>query len=55
MATVILVFGRVCIFAFVLFIFIKVILNEECVSKHKLLVMDMQFNTTKRWHKEEKT
>jgi len=26
----------------------KVIPNEECVPKHKLLVMDMQFNTTKR-------
>ena len=30
---------------------VKVIPNEECVSKHKLLVMDKQFNTTKRWHK----
>ena len=30
---------------------VKVIPNEECVPKHKLLVMDMQFNTTKRWHK----
>jgi len=29
---------------------IKVIPNEECVPKHKLLVMNMQFNTTKRWH-----
>jgi len=28
---------------------VKVIPNEECVPKHKLLVMDMQFNTTKRW------
>jgi len=28
---------------------VKVIPNEECVSKHKLLVMDMQFNTTNRW------
>jgi len=27
---------------------IKVIPNEECVPKHKLLVMDMQLNTTKR-------
>jgi len=26
---------------------IKVIPNEECAPKHKLLVMDMQFNTTK--------
>ena len=25
---------------------VKVISNEECVPKHKLLVMDMQFNTT---------
>jgi len=25
--------------------------NEECVPKHKLLVMDMRFNTTKRWRK----
>jgi len=30
---------------------VKVIPNKECVPKHKLLVMDMQFNTTKRWHK----
>jgi len=30
---------------------VKVIPNKECVSKHKLLVMDKQFNTTKRWHK----
>jgi len=32
---------------------VKVILNEECVAKHTLLallVMDMQFNTTKRLH-----
>ena len=28
---------------------IKVIADEESVPKHKLLVMDMQFNTTKRW------
>ena len=27
---------------------IKAIPNEECVTKHKLLVMDMRFNTTKR-------
>jgi len=30
---------------------IKVIPNEECVPKHKLLVMDMRFNITKRWCK----
>jgi len=30
---------------------VKVIPNEECVPKHKLLVMDMQFNTTKRRRK----
>jgi len=30
---------------------VKVIPNEECVPKHKLLVMDMRFNTTKRRHK----
>ena len=32
---------------------VKVIPNEECVGlpKHKLLVMDMQFSTRKRWHK----
>ena len=29
----------------------KVIPNEECMSKHKLLVMDMRFNTTKWWYK----
>jgi len=27
---------------------VKVIPNEECVQKHKLLVMDMRFNTTTR-------
>ena len=27
---------------------VKVIPNEECVPKHKLLVMDMWLNTTKR-------
>jgi len=27
---------------------VKVISNEECVPKHKLLVMDMWFNTTTR-------
>jgi len=27
---------------------VKVFPNEECVPKHKLLVMDMWFNTTKR-------
>jgi len=30
---------------------VKVIPNEECVPKHKLLVMDMRFNITKRRHK----
>jgi len=30
---------------------VKVIPNEECLPKHKLLVMDMWFNTTKRWRK----
>jgi len=30
---------------------VKVIPDEECVSKHKLLVVDMWFNTTKRWCK----
>jgi len=30
---------------------VKVIVNEECVPKHKLLVMDMQFSTRKRWRK----
>jgi len=30
---------------------VKVIPNEECEPKHKLLVMDKWFNTTKRWHK----
>jgi len=30
---------------------VKVIPNEECIPKHKLLVMDMRFNTTKRRHK----
>jgi len=30
---------------------VKVITNEECVPKHKLLVMDMRFNRTNRWRK----
>jgi len=30
---------------------VKVIPNEECVAKHKLLVMGMRFNTRNRWHK----
>jgi len=30
---------------------VKVIPNEECVPKHKLLVMDMWFNATIRGHK----
>jgi len=30
---------------------VKVIPNEECVPKHKLIVMDMRFNTTRRWRK----
>jgi len=30
---------------------VKVIPNKECVPKHKLLVMDMRFNRTNRWHK----
>jgi len=33
------------------FVILRSYLNEECVPNHKLLVMDMQFNTTKRWHK----
>jgi len=30
---------------------VKNIPNEECISKHKLLVMNMRFNTTKKRHK----
>ena len=30
---------------------VEVIPNKECVPKHKLLIMDMQFNTTKRRRK----
>jgi len=30
---------------------VKVIPNEECVIKHKLLVMDMRFNATRRRRK----
>ena len=30
---------------------VKVITREECVPKHKLLVMDMQFKATKRRHR----
>jgi len=29
----------------------KVIPNEECVRKHKLLLIDMWFSITKRWRK----
>ena len=29
----------------------KVISSEECVSKHKLLVMDMWFKATKSWRR----
>jgi len=32
----------------VYYIYIYVIPNKECVPKHKLLVMDMRFNTTTR-------
>ena len=30
---------------------VKVISSEECVRKHKLLVMDMWFKATKTWHR----
>jgi len=30
---------------------VRVIPNKECVPKHKLLVMDMRFNATRRRHK----
>jgi len=30
---------------------VKIIPSEECVLKHKLLAVDMWFNTTKRWCK----
>ena len=30
---------------------VKVITSEECVPKHKLLVMDMRFKATKRQHR----
>jgi len=30
---------------------VKVISSEECVPKHKLLVMDMWFKATKSWRK----
>jgi len=30
---------------------VKVISSEECVPKHKLLVMDMWFKTTKRFYR----
>ena len=30
---------------------VKVISSEECVPKHKMLVMDMWFNTTKSWRR----
>jgi len=33
------------------FCYVKFIPNEECVPKHKLSVMDMLFNTAKRWRK----
>jgi len=30
---------------------VRVISSEECVPKHKLLVMDMWFKATKTWHR----
>ena len=30
---------------------VKVISSEECVSEHKLLVMDIWFKATKTWHR----
>ena len=30
---------------------VKVISSDECVPKHKLLVMDMWFKATKSWHR----
>jgi len=30
---------------------VKVISSEECVPKHKLLVMDLWFKATKTWHR----
>ena len=30
---------------------VKVISSEECVPKHKLLVIDMWFKATKSWHR----
>jgi len=30
---------------------VKVISSEECLPKHKLLVMDMWFKATKTWHR----
>jgi len=30
---------------------VKVISSEECVPKHKLLVMDMWFKARKSWHR----
>ena len=30
---------------------VKVISSEECVPKHKLLVMDMWFKATKSWRR----
>jgi len=30
---------------------VKVISSEECVPKHKLLVMDTWFNATKSWRR----
>jgi len=30
---------------------VKVISSEECVLKHKLLVMDMWFKARKSWHR----
>jgi len=31
--------------------YVKDTANEVCVPKHNLIVMDMRFNTTKRWCK----
>ena len=32
-------------------VYIEVVSSEECVPKHKLLVMDMWFKATKSWHR----
>ena len=43
-------FAYACSIVYFLFVLL-VIASEECVPKHKLLVMDMRFKAKKRWRR----